>query len=145
MRRCQAVLKSDILLQNVKVLGIDQHSNDMSSTPMVVNSVTLEVTNVDAQKLHLAQDAGKLSLTLRPAGEIDIETPKSVGQTSLFNTTSTYRASARGTVKPVYRAAPKVSTTANVTIIRGDTRDQVEVQKHKDQTSDDVTLAGGSL
>jgi len=45
-------LKSDILLQNVKVLGIDQDLNDMASTPSVAKTVTLEVANIDAQKLH---------------------------------------------------------------------------------------------
>ncbi len=137
-------LKSDILLQNVKVLGVDQDLNEMSNTPIVVNSVTLEVTNIDAQKLHLAQDAGKLSLTLRRAGDTDIETPKTIGQTSLLATASAYKPAARGKTKPVYRA-PKPSNTANVTIIRGEERDQVSVLKHKDPVSDDVVLAGGSL
>ena len=138
-------LKSDILLQNVKVLGIDQDLNDMKSTPSVAKTVTLEVTNVDAQKLHLAQDAGKLSMTLRRAGDTELDTPKTIGQSTLLNTRSGYAASNRGTTRPVVTAAqPKTSSVANVTIIRGEKRDQVEVIKHKDNNVGDTTsLAGG--
>jgi len=63
---------SDVLLQNIKVLGIDQNLSDQSATPSIVKTVTVEISNEEAQKLHLAMDAGRLSLTLRRVGEMDI-------------------------------------------------------------------------
>jgi pilus assembly protein CpaB len=58
-------LMTDILLQNVKVLAIDQVADVKKDTPSVVKAVTLEVTPNDAQKLVLAQQVGTLSLALR--------------------------------------------------------------------------------
>jgi len=56
---------TDVLMQNIKVLGIDQESNDEKDKPKVVRAVTVEVTNDHSQKLALAQQVGTLSLTLR--------------------------------------------------------------------------------
>ncbi len=137
-------LKSDILLQNIKVLGIDQDLNDQTNTPNVVKTVTLEVTNTDAQKLHLAQDAGKLSLTLRRAGDAIIEQNKTIAQKSILKSQQKFV-----TVKPRYvRKNPvkaKDSNLANVTIIRGDDKDQVQVLKEDSAKRASETLAGGTL
>jgi pilus assembly protein CpaB len=56
---------TDVLLQNVRVLGVDQKSSEQKDTPQVAKAVTLEVTPEDAQKLTLASNIGKLSLSLR--------------------------------------------------------------------------------
>ncbi len=56
---------TDIFMQNVKILGIDQRTNDEEGKPIVARAATLEVTPVQAQKLVLAQRVGSLSLTLR--------------------------------------------------------------------------------
>lgn len=56
---------SDVLMQNIKVLGIDQDSNEEKDKPKVVRAVTVEVTTDHSQKLALAQQVGTLSLTLR--------------------------------------------------------------------------------
>lgn len=58
-------LQTDILLQNVQVLGIDQDANEKRDKPQVAKAVTLEVTPEQAQKLTLAQTVGTLSLSLR--------------------------------------------------------------------------------
>jgi pilus assembly protein CpaB len=60
---------SDILLQNVKVLAVDQLANERQEKATVVKAVTLEVETDQAQKILLATDIGKLSLILRQAGE----------------------------------------------------------------------------
>ena len=46
---------TDILLQNIKVLGIDQDANQNRQQPGVVRAVTFEVTPTQSQKLVLAQ------------------------------------------------------------------------------------------
>lgn len=56
---------TDILLQNVRVLGVDQDASDRKDKPAVARAVTLEVTPRDAQKLTLAGRNGTLSLALR--------------------------------------------------------------------------------
>ncbi len=59
---------TDVLLQNVRVLAVDQLADDRSEKPAVVKAVTLEVKTQDTQKLALAGTVGSLSLALRPAG-----------------------------------------------------------------------------
>ena len=56
---------TDVLIQNVKVLGIDQEASDDKDKPKVVRAVTLEVTPDQGQKLALASLVGTLSLSLR--------------------------------------------------------------------------------
>ena len=55
---------SDILLEHVKVLAIDQIASEGEEKPKVAQAVTLEVTKEQAQKILLATNIGKLSLLL---------------------------------------------------------------------------------
>ena len=64
---------TDVVLQNIKVLAIDQLADDSSEKPSVAKAVTLEVDTVSAQKLSLAGSLGTLSLVLRKAGEAAVE------------------------------------------------------------------------
>lgn len=57
--------QSDVVLQNLRVLGIDQEANDAKDKPAVARAVTLEVTTQEAQKLALAGEVGSLTLALR--------------------------------------------------------------------------------
>jgi pilus assembly protein CpaB len=60
---------TEVVLQNVRVLAIDQTADERLDKPAVVKAVTLEVDVVGAQKLSLAASIGSLSLMLRKAGE----------------------------------------------------------------------------
>jgi pilus assembly protein CpaB len=60
---------SDVLLQHVKVLAVDQVVNERQEAPTVAKAVTLEVATDQAQKVILATNIGKLSLILRQPGE----------------------------------------------------------------------------
>jgi pilus assembly protein CpaB len=60
---------SDVVLQNVRVLAVDQVADERAEKPSVVKAVTLEVEVIAAQKLALAATVGTLSLALRKAGE----------------------------------------------------------------------------
>jgi pilus assembly protein CpaB len=71
IRRENGQRYSDLLLQNVKVVAIDQIANEQRDKPTVAKAVTLEVTPQQAQKISLATDVGRLSLILRQAGEVD--------------------------------------------------------------------------
>lgn len=62
---------SDVVLQNVRVLAIDQIADDRIDKPAVVKAVTLEVEMAAGQKLSLAASLGTLTLALRKAGDLD--------------------------------------------------------------------------
>ncbi len=60
---------SQVVLQDARVLAVDQRADERAAKAAVPKSVTLEVNTVEAQKLWLAASVGKLSLLLRKAGE----------------------------------------------------------------------------
>ncbi len=60
---------TDVLLQNVRVIAIDQKSKNTSGAPDLAKTATLEVSPLDAQKLALGESVGSLSLVLRKPGE----------------------------------------------------------------------------
>ncbi len=60
---------TDVLLQNARVIAIDQDAKGEDGKPAVAKTATLEVTPLDAQKLALGQQIGQLSLVLRKPGD----------------------------------------------------------------------------
>lgn len=56
---------TDILLQNIRVLAVDQEANETRNKPVVAKAVTVEVSPYQAQQLTLAAQVGHLSLALR--------------------------------------------------------------------------------
>jgi pilus assembly protein CpaB len=58
-------LRAVTILQNVRVIGVDQDSDERSDAPEIANTVTVEVSPEEGQRLALAQEAGTLSLSLR--------------------------------------------------------------------------------
>lgn len=74
---------TDVLLQNVRALAIDQLADERTEKPSVAKAVTLEVTTMEAQKLVLAQTVGQLSLALRPAGATAAFATRRVGVSDL--------------------------------------------------------------
>ena len=58
-----------VIMENVKVLSIDQDANSRANSPKIAKSVTLETDASGAQRLALANNSGKLSLLLRGAGD----------------------------------------------------------------------------
>ena len=59
---------TDILLQNVRVLAVDQLTDDRAAKPELAKTVTIEVDPAQAQRIALARSVGTLSLALRSAG-----------------------------------------------------------------------------
>jgi pilus assembly protein CpaB len=63
-----------LLIQSVRVLGIDLNANPTSTQPAVPSTATLEVSMEDAEKLALAiQGGGTLSLALRRPGSSEVQ------------------------------------------------------------------------
>lgn len=61
---------TEVVLQNARVLAVDQSADERAAKAAVAKSVTLEVTTVEAQKVWLASSVGNLSLLLRQAGDV---------------------------------------------------------------------------
>jgi pilus assembly protein CpaB len=78
---------TDVLIQNVKVIAIDQNAQTADGKPVVARTATLEVVPTDAQKLALGQQVGTLSLVLRKPG---IEQDSTVRTVSLSDLRHSY-------------------------------------------------------
>jgi len=78
-------LATDLILQDIQVLGIDQLADQSADKPIVARTATVKVTPDQAQKLVLAQQAGTLSLTLRNMDTINKITPSRVVERDLAN------------------------------------------------------------
>jgi pilus assembly protein CpaB len=74
---------TDVLLQNVRALAVDQLADERTEKPSVAKAVTLEVTTDEAQKLALASTVGSLSLALRSAGTTTVATTRRIGTANL--------------------------------------------------------------
>lgn len=126
-------LITDVLLQNVTVLGIDQTAGDKETEPAVVKAVTLEVTPIQAQKVVLAAQIGSLSLALRNQIDVAATTRETITVADLQVGEHNKEAQAQVAAEPevqvvekvvekvVYKEphAPKVDGFATVNITRG--------------------------
>lgn len=83
---------NDVLVQNVRVLAIDQVTDEKNEKPQLVKVVTVEVETIDAQKVALAQMTGSIMLTLRSAGSLDNAMAKRVVEEELVSNPSVYMA-----------------------------------------------------
>jgi len=99
---------NEIVLQNARVLAVDQSADERSDKPTVAKAVTLEVATAAAQKLWLASSVGSLSLLLRKAGETTSESTKRVTLSDLNGTSDSQDTDTRkivvtrGTIKQEY-------------------------------------------
>ncbi len=102
---------ADTILQNIKVLAVDQTASTNKNEPVIVRAVTLEMTPDQAETLVKGKTEGTIQLTLRNPLDtiVPVEPPKP--------------APVRRVVR---RAAPRRDPT--VTIIRGT---QVQTEKTK--------------
>lgn len=137
------IYRSDIILQSIRVLGIDQSHNRNQDAATVARTVTLEVSHIDAQALAVAQESGTVSLVLRAVGEALPSTTKSLDTRQLDR-----RANSNSSVKKPSRAVrvtPKKSPppVANITVIRGDSSQSVSVRKEALPPINTSELAGG--
>lgn len=142
---------TDVLLQNVRVLAIDQNASETVEKPQVSRTVTLESSQVDAQKLALAERVGSLSLVLRkPADPAKQEVaPSPVVTVSaddlrdgayagsfrspgpLFVPSVPTMTSANSGWRPAVRhVRRKPSNKVTVQVVRGTTNTSYEVRRH---------------
>jgi pilus assembly protein CpaB len=135
---------TDVLIQAVKVIAIDQNATGADGKPVVAKTATLEVNPMDAQKLALAQNVGSLSLVLRKPGET--QDAGRVATVSLNDLRYSYYGNAPAAAQPaqvttaaaprrviirrpapVVRTAPPRPITNSVEVVRGTTGSNYEV------------------
>ncbi|MBV9629333.1 MAG: Flp pilus assembly protein CpaB, partial [Xanthobacteraceae bacterium] len=127
---------SDILLHHVKVLAIDQFVNERQEQPTVPKAVTLEVTPEQAQKVLLAANIGKLSLTLRQPADRYTEAGRRVTERDLGRAElrppeppRAVAVAASPPPPPPPVAAPPPPTTVKVIIVRNMKREEYTVRR----------------
>ena len=81
---------TDVLLQDVKVLAVNQLANQKANEPTVAKVATLELSSVDAQKIVLAERVGNLTLSLRPAGSTERAPTRRIVEAELTSSNSAY-------------------------------------------------------
>jgi pilus assembly protein CpaB len=75
---------SEVILQHVKVLAIDQMAGQRQEHPTVAKAVTVEVDPEEALRILLAANVGKLSLILRQPEEVALAPEAKVTDRDLF-------------------------------------------------------------
>ena len=143
---------TDVLLQNVRVIALDQNATGADGKPAVARTATLEVSPTDAQKLALSQTAAQLSLVLRKPGvEQNIPSIQTVNAndlrysyysagvnqrpilaaapaaTAVRRPVARVSAPRRPAPRPVVRTAPAPPPTNNVEVVRGTKGSNYEV------------------
>ncbi len=139
--RGKTTVRSDIILQSVRVLAVDQSSNQRQEAPSVARTLTLEVSHMDAQALAVAQESGYLSLVLRATGEAVPSTTRSFTSKQLDERANSLSATKKPKRPTRVTPKPKPKPVANITVIRGETRQSVSVRKEDAATEE--KLAGG--
>lgn len=135
--------RSDIILQSIRVLGVDQAQNRRQDAPNVARTVTLEVSHMDAQALAVAQSQGRLSLVLRAVGEALPSTTRSLNSREL-DARANSGSAAKKPKRPV-KVTPKTAppAVANIKVIRGEETQSVSVKRENQPTVTELNLAGG--
>lgn len=118
-----STIATEIVVENVKVLSVGQGMDERQTAPQVANSVTLEVSPADANKVALARNVGSLSLSLRSAGE-DGEGGAGMATLSSFGGTV---GSAADTVAPLFQSAEPQRNFTTVVVTRGMVAESYEV------------------
>jgi len=121
---------SEVVLQNTRVLALDQLADERAERPTVSKAVTLEVDVLGAQKLALAASVGTLSLVLRKAGEAESEYTRRI----TLNDLSTSQPMAKET---------KDGNTTTVAVRRASTRQEYNVPVERPELHSELTNSAG--
>jgi pilus assembly protein CpaB len=140
---------SEILLQRIKVLAIDQLASERQEQPTIAKAVTLEVTPEQSQMILLATNVGKLSLVLRQPDEAGAAATRRITEQDLTEAKAPAPPPALAIVAPppppVVQSAP-VPNTVNLAIVHGMKREMHTVTREGTRDSatrpvDDVVSA----
>ncbi|HEY5106007.1 MAG TPA: Flp pilus assembly protein CpaB [Caulobacteraceae bacterium] len=123
-------LVSNVVIQDVRVLGMDLNADPTSTAAAIAHTATLEVSVEDAEKLALAAQAGTLSLALRRTGSTDIAVVRPVGNGDLGAGVGGVTAIARPVLIQVRHRAPRAAPPMDhheIIVVHGETKSSVDV------------------
>ncbi len=106
-------LRAVTILQNIRIIGVDQKSDEELDTPGVARTVTVEVTPDQGQRLALAQTAGRLSLSLRSLHTEDDKPLEAVRLSDIMLNESPLE---EGAKKPVVRVRRGITAIEEVQV-----------------------------
>jgi len=121
---------SETVLSNVRVLAVDQRTDDDSTEAAVAKTATLEVTAKQAEIVSVVGELGKLSLALRslaretPAPPVEGTRPGKRSVKLASRSTYTWDSEVSRLLDPPTTA----STTRTVDVVRGDKAEKVELE-----------------
>ena len=109
---------TETILQDVKVLAVDQTASTDKDRPVVVRAVTLELSPSEAELLVKATSEGTLQLTLRNPLDSELVAKKEEKKEE--------KKVERKVKRVIYKPAP--SNKTNITVIRGTSRETVSLK-----------------
>ncbi|MBZ0140615.1 MAG: Flp pilus assembly protein CpaB [Pseudorhodoplanes sp.] len=112
----KSVGSTDIILQNARVLAVDQNADERVEKPAVAKAVTLEVDTTGAQKIALAASIGTIALVLRKAGEAGSEFTRRISLNDLSAPSA-----------PVAKNVPVNANVTTVAVTRAANRQEYSV------------------
>lgn len=113
------VLASETFIQNARVLAADQKVENEKNTAMIAKTITLEVTERQAEKVNVAKDLGKISLSLRSLNKDETDTAVDLEEDQKYTRDSD--------VSKII--GPRSSAAIKVRVIRGEDREEVEFDR----------------
>lgn len=125
-------MRTDLLLERVRVLAVDQSASEDSNDPQVARAVTIEVMPEDSQKIALASEIGTLSLSLRRADDVAAEgqTPSSSRTIRIEDLRAEQAGRVVQTAAPAPRHRPRAAAQPSgpsIEIVRGSTTNRTTV------------------
>ena len=116
---------SETVLTDIRVIAVDQTTNDQSAQPVVAKNVTLEVTPKQAEILSLVSELGKLSLSLRSIVRQD-DGGKTSRSTMVAQRTYTWDSDASLLLTPPH---PRQTPGYSVNVLRGSKAETQEFRR----------------
>jgi pilus assembly protein CpaB len=120
---------SETVLEDIRVLAIDQKMSDMSNETVMAHSATLEVTPKQAEILALVTDMGKLSLTLRSIASGDEKPRTTNAKGELVEPSVTWDNEATDLGLKPHSAPASADAAAKVDLVRGGSTKSFEFPK----------------
>lgn len=145
-------MRSDVIIENVPILAVDQGANAKDGKPKVGKTATVQVTLADAQRLAIADKIGDLSLALRNVanqaepgeleGRLGTATNRDLGGARVYIPARAVPQMAQNTVLPPAFASPAMPSFGPAPQIRpsGPT---MTVYRGVTQSEESVTRLGG--
>ena len=126
---------TSVLLENVHVLGVDRRSSNKDTKAALAKTVTLEVDQVDAQKLVLASQMGTLSLALRNVenqltGPTKVVTARDLGGGVRYVAPRSRQAAYVPPSSGTAMVLPKPPSGPKMTVFRGTSPSDYEVKRY---------------